>query len=187
MAQARLCSLLFFLFLNDLIAWNCSHAAVIILGCYLYFRVRLFFFPPLSLHCFPALSFPFFSVPTATGLHQFLWALLTPSLFSPLSVSSLAASSSRDSDMILSYSYKAILWCGSVGKSFRSGSCLFLVKAAGVCRAEQTRIYLILKMDTQYHLGITGGWGVLGWVNPLHFSARRMLILWQNEVWFWHW
>lgn len=53
--------------------------------------------------------------------------------------------------MILSYTYKPILECGTLGKSFRFGA-QRLLQEAGVCISEPSNnmIYLVSKMDTSY-------------------------------------
>lgn len=59
-----------------------------------------------------------------------------------------AVSSLRDFDMILSHSYKPILECGALGKSFKSGT-QHLQQEAGVCTTEANNnmIYLVSKME----------------------------------------
>lgn len=68
-----------------------------------------------------------------------------------------AVSSLRDFDTILSHSYKPILECGALGKSFKSGT-QHLQQEAGVCTTEANNnmIYLVSKMEAKL-LSLTTG------------------------------
>lgn len=75
--------------------------------------------------------------------------------------------------MILSHSYKPILECGALGKSFQSGT-QHLQQEAGVCitEANNNMIYLVSKMEAEllslYHWG---QWKRLNEKKSIFFSS----------------
>lgn len=83
-----------------------------------------------------------------------------------------AVSSLRDFDMILSRSYKPILECGALGKSFKSGT-QHLQQEAGVCTTEANNnmIYLVSKMEAKLVSLPLGTMEEVQWEKKASFSA----------------